>query len=120
MYGEPLIISARMESGPGALPVLSDLRTILSSDIVKEPSSQLRERGVEITPESTLKTLKNACKLLGVGVTGNKQLLWQRLKKEVAENKLKTMVDILKSIQKDFERDPSGPKPVYELLKKER
>ena len=39
---------------------------------------------------------------------------------EVAENKLKTMVDILKSIQKEFERDPSGPKPVYEPLKKER
>ena len=45
--------------------------------------------GVEITPESTLRTLKNACKLLGIGVTGNKQLLWQRLKKEVAENKLR-------------------------------
>ena len=69
--------------------------------------------GVELTPESSLKELKQACKLLGVGVTGCKQLLWQRLKKEVAENKLKMMVDISKSIQK-FVRDPSGPKPVYE------
>ena len=43
--------------------------------------------GVELTPESSLKELQQACKFLGVGVTGSKQLLWQRLKKEVAENK---------------------------------
>ena len=65
--------------------------------------------GVEITPESSLKELKQACKHLGIGVTGSKPLLWQRLKKEVAENKLKTMVDMSKSIQKEFERDPNGP-----------
>ena len=46
--------------------------------------------GVELTPESSLKELKQACKFLRVGVTGSKQLLWQRLKKEVAENKLAT------------------------------
>ena len=63
--------------------------------------------GTELTPESSLKELKQACKHLGIGVTGSKQLLWQRLKKEVAENKLKTMVDVSKSIQKEFERDPS-------------
>ena len=33
--------------------------------------------GVEPTPESSLKELKQACKLLGVGATGSKQLLWQ-------------------------------------------
>ena len=76
--------------------------------------------GVELTPESSLKELKQARKLLGVGVTGSKQLLWQRLKKEVAENKLKTMVDISKSIQKEFEQDPSGPKPVYEPTPEEK
>ena len=76
--------------------------------------------GVELTPESSLKELKQACKHLGIGVTGSKPLLWQRLKKEVAENKLKTMVDISKSIQKEFERDPSGPKPVYEATPEER
>ena len=76
--------------------------------------------GVELTPESSLKDLKQACKQLGIGVTGSKQLLWQRLKKEVAENKYKTMVDISKSIQKEFERDPSGPKPVYEPTPEER
>ena len=67
-----------------------------------------------------LKELKQACKHLGIGVTGSKPLLWQRLKKEVAENKLKTMVDISRSIQKEFERDPSGPKPVYEPTPEER
>ena len=76
--------------------------------------------GVEITPESSLKELKQACKHLGIGVTGSKPLLWQRLKKEVAKNKLKTMVDISKSIQKEFERDPNGPKPVYEPTPEER
>ena len=30
------------------------------------------------------------------------------------------MVDISKSIQKEFERDPSGPKPVYEPTPEER
>ena len=75
--------------------------------------------GVELTPESSLKELKQACKLLGVGVT-SKQLLWRRLEKEVSENKLKTMVDISKSIQKEFERDPSGPKAVYEPTPGER
>ena len=67
-----------------------------------------------------MKDLKQACKHLGIGVTGSKQLLWQRLKKEVTENKYKTMVDISKSIQKEFERDPSGPKPVYEPTPEER
>ena len=76
--------------------------------------------GVEIIPESSLKELKQAFKHLGIGVTGSKPLLWQRLKKEVAENKLKTMVDISKSIQKEFERDPNGPKPVYEPTPEER
>ena len=32
--------------------------------------------GVEITPESLLKELKQACKHLGIGVTGSKPLLW--------------------------------------------
>ena len=36
--------------------------------------------GVELASESSLKELKQACKFLGVGVTGRKQLLWQRLK----------------------------------------
>ena len=76
--------------------------------------------GVELTPESSLKALKQACKFLGVGVTGSKHVLWQRLKKEVAETKLKTMVDISKSIQKEFERDPSGPRPAYEPTPEER
>ena len=76
--------------------------------------------GVEITPESPLKELKQACRHLGIGVTGSKPLLWQRLKKEVAENKLKTMVDISKSIQKEFERDPNGPRPVNEPTPEER
>ena len=79
-----------------------------------ESAEKMIVGGVELAPESSLKELKQACKLLEVGVTGSKQLLWQRLKKEVAERKLKTMVDISKSIQKEFERDPSGPKPVYE------
>ena len=56
--------------------------------------------GVELTPESSLKALKPACKFLGVGVTGSKQLLWQRLKKEVAETKLKTLVDIYQRLSK--------------------
>ena len=34
-YGEPFIISAGMVSGPGALPVLSDPRTILSSAMLR-------------------------------------------------------------------------------------
>ena len=33
--------------------------------------------GVELTPESSLKKLKQARKLLGVRVAGSKQLLWQ-------------------------------------------
>ena len=73
--------------------------------------------GTELTPESSLKELKQACKHLGIG---SKQLLWQRLKKGVAENKLKTMVDISKSFQKEFERDPSEPKPVYEPTPEKR
>ena len=44
--------------------------------------------GVELTPESTVTALEQVCKLLGVGVAGSKQLIWQRLKKEAAENKL--------------------------------
>ena len=76
--------------------------------------------GVELTPESSLKALKQACKFLGVGVTGSKQLLWQRLKKEVAETKLKTLVDISKAIQKEFERDPTAQRQPYEPSAEEK
>ena len=76
--------------------------------------------GVELTPESSLKALKQACKFLGVGVTGSKQLLWQRLKKEVAETKLKTLVDISKAIQKEFERDPTVQRQPYEPSAEEK
>ena len=76
--------------------------------------------GVELTPESSLKALKQACKFLGVGVTGSKQLLWQRLKKEVAETKLKTLVDISKAITKEFERDPTAQRQPYEPSAEEK
>ena len=46
MYGEPLIISAGMESGPGARPVRSDLRTILSSAIVNGPEQSITGEGL--------------------------------------------------------------------------
>ena len=76
--------------------------------------------GVEPTPDSSLKELKQACKFLGVGVTGSKALLWQRLKREAAETKLKTTVEISKSIEREYEREPKGPKPVYEPTPEER
>ena len=39
-------------------------------------------------------------------------MLWQRLKKEAASSKLKTMVEVSKAIEKEFEREPIGdPEP---------
>ena len=60
--------------------------------------------GVELTPESSLKELKQACKLLVVGVTGSKQLLWRRLKKEIAENKLRSHFGSRFGLQGGFRR----------------
>ena len=76
--------------------------------------------GIELTPESSLKELKQVWKLLGIGVIGNKYLLWQCLKKEIIQIKFKMIVDISKSIQKEFERDPNGSKSIYESTPEEK
>ena len=61
---------------------------------------------LRITPTSELKEMKEACKYLYLSKNGSKGVLWQRLKKEVATNKLKATVQISEDIRKEFERDP--------------
>ena len=45
MYGEPLSISVVIVSGPGALPRLRDLSTMLSSAMVKGESHSITGAG---------------------------------------------------------------------------
>ena len=55
--------------------------------------------GVELTSESSLKEVKPACKSFWNRSYWKQTVtMAKRLKKEVAENKLKTMVDISESI----------------------
>ena len=81
--------------------------------IADESFEKMTIGGIEFSSDSTVKELRDACKVLDVGQSGGKQLLWQRLKKEAASSKLKTMVEVSKAIEKEFEREPRGdPEPV--------
>ena len=77
--------------------------------IGEKPEEKMTVAGVELTPSSTVKELK-ACKFLGIGVTGSKAVIWQRLKKEAATSKLKETVEISKAIKREFQREPKGEK----------
>ena len=66
--------------------------------------------GIELTPESTLKEMRKACEILGVGKTGSKQQVWKRMKETVATSKLKELVEISKKIDEEFARTPEGEK----------
>ena len=66
--------------------------------------------GIELTPESTLKEMKKACEILGVGKTGSKAQVWKRMKEAVATSKLKELVEISKKIDEEFARKPEGEK----------
>ncbi|CAE7876388.1 hypothetical protein AK812_SmicGene28496 [Symbiodinium microadriaticum] len=70
--------------------------------------------GVEVHEESPLKILKDAYRFLGVGVTGSKKVLWDRLKREVASSKLKATIEISKTLEKEFQRQPEMKKDVKE------
>ena len=59
MRGAPLSISVVIESGPGARPLLSERRTILSSAIVKGESQSMvgeGEGGIGIVSEGARQT----------------------------------------------------------------
>ena len=66
--------------------------------------------GIELTPASTLKQLRNACEFLKVGKTGSKAQIWQRLKEAVASNKMKELVEISKGLEVEFSGEPDGEK----------
>ena len=66
--------------------------------------------GIELTPESTLKEMRKACEILGVGKTGSKAQVWKRMKEAVATSKLKALVEISKKIDEEFSRKPEGEK----------
>ena len=66
--------------------------------------------GIELTPESTLKEMRKACEILGVGKTGSKAQVWKRMKQAVATSKLKELVEISKTIDEEFSREPKGEK----------
>ena len=76
--------------------------------------------GVEVHEESPLKILKDAYRFLGVGVTGSKKVLWDRLKREVASSKLKATIEISKTLEKEFQRQPEMKKDVKEPTPEER
>ena len=63
-----------------------------------------------MTPESTLKEMRKACEILGVGKTGSKAQVWKRMKEAVATSKLKELVEISKKIDEEFSRKPEGEK----------
>ena len=66
--------------------------------------------GIELTPASTIKQLRNACEFLKIGKTGSKAQIWQRLKEAVALNKMKELVEISKGLEVEFSREPDGEK----------
>ena len=57
----------------------------LEGEVVKLGDKEIRET-------SSLRDLRWACKFLRIGHTGAKSVLWQRLQKEIALNKLKAAV----------------------------
>ena len=61
---------------------------------------------VLVTPESSLKDLKVACKYLQVSPYGTKKLLWDRILSTIARNKLQTQIQISEDLKREMEREP--------------
>ncbi|CAE7286480.1 unnamed protein product [Symbiodinium sp. CCMP2592] len=61
---------------------------------------------IKLTRQSELKEMKAACKYLHISKNGSKEILWKRLKKEVALSKVKAQAQISEDIRKEFEREP--------------
>ena len=75
--------------------------------ILKEDETESLVIGhLKITPESSLKEMKEACKFLFLSKHGSKEILWKRLKKECAVGKMKVAVQISEDVRKEFEREP--------------
>ena len=75
--------------------------------ILKEDETESLVIGhLKITPESSLKELKEACKFLFLSKHCSKEILWKRLKKECAVGKMKVAVQISEDVRKEFEREP--------------
>ena len=73
--------------------------------VVQGPAS-LVVNGVEITEESTLKLLRNACKFLRISHHGSKAVLWGRLQSEIADNQLKASVQASDAVLEAYKREP--------------
>ena len=75
--------------------------------ILKEDETESLVIGhLKITPESSLKEMKEACKFMFLSKHGSKELPWKRLKKECAVGKMKVAVQISEDVRKEFEREP--------------
>ena len=62
--------------------------------------------GVELTEESTLKLLRNACKFLRVSPHGSKAVLWGRLQSEIADSQIKASVQASDAVLEAYRREP--------------
>ena len=66
--------------------------------------------GVELTEESTLRLLRNACKFLRVSPHGSKAVLWGRLQSEVADSQIKASVQASDAVLEAYRREPAVEK----------
>ena len=66
--------------------------------------------GVELTEESTLKLLRNACKFLRVSPHGSNAGLWGRLQSEVADSQIKASVQASDAVLEAYRREPAVEK----------
>ena len=77
----------------------------LEGEVVKLGDKEIRET-------SSLRDLRWACKFLRIGHTGAKSVLWQRLQKEIALNKLKVAVQASDAVIAEYTPDVNhGPLP---------
>ena len=62
--------------------------------------------GKVLTENSSLKELREGCKFLNISKNGAKALVWARLKKEIADSKLRASVQASEEVLKQLERQP--------------
>ena len=72
------------------------------------PPESIEIDGVIVDGSSSLETMRNACKALGLPENGNKAQIFKRLGKHCIEHELLQSKHVSHTLQSEFERDPHG------------
>ena len=91
-----------VEQEGGVVPLIGPAPVEIQGD----EDEAVQVDGKVLTENSSLKELREGCKFLNISKNGAKALVWARLKKEIADSKLRASVQASEEVLKQLERQP--------------